>query len=109
MSADYQGEIRAGAGRGAGEDIALRCDRALRTSDELAKLPELRWTSNGARGCSACVATLPQVGAATVAARAGVAPGQQSTERRASRLLVAPSAPSSAVSWRLFSSPPLSL
>jgi hypothetical protein len=74
MSADYQGEIRAGAGRGAGEDIALRCDRALRTSDELAKLPELRWTSNGARGCSACVATLPQVGAATVAARARVAP-----------------------------------
>ena len=40
----------------------------------------------GAWMCS-CVATLPQVGAATVAARARVAPGQRSTERRALRLL----------------------
>ena len=54
---------------------AKRLRLKLVDQDELAKLPELRWTSNGARGCSACVATLPQVGAATVAARAGVAAG----------------------------------
>src|SRR5450759_2058572 len=42
------------------------------------------------RGAWMCAsaATLPQVGAATVAARATVAPGQWSTERRALRLLV---------------------